>query len=454
MSVTADGVIGAPVNQADVQSALGISSSVNKWSQLMPHININMWSAYKPVYASKLTRLTDAERAGGTHSVSGYTISYGVKKRISSLWSDFMNTSTGAIISAPWEYDRPIADGTSKFRITDFIGYHHNARRIIAVTFSSYDMWIPSAAGAKGSSLWVQLRGLAATSSENTGAMRWQELFGDHLDYYPTVIMTAGTNWQYIKSSEYSISDLISRGDTGATVYVDTADLSSAMVSDGAQYNYYPLSNNATWNVTMVLCSRKLSGGASYEHKLNGNEYLLRCEYESGADRTTKSAKLLKYKAFASMKMKVTLVKEGGASYKYRIDKLELIAEKMTTDAVTFKCDATFTARIGDVSVQNRGGATGGSAYTATDYFGTITFAASDIGTITKTWQYGSTSGNALLYTYFNITQAEYGSRDAYGKFKFYGTGSSASIGSFEGGWEYIRVNDQRYKYEKEFTLF
>ena len=447
--------LGQPINQADVQGALGVSTSVNKWSQLLTHANINMWSAYKPLYSTKKVRLTDAERASGAHTVSGYTASYGILKRISALWSDFINTATGAIISAPWVYDKPVVDGYCGLRITDYIGYRTDAQRLIKVTYSSWDLWLPSASGAKGSSMWMQLTGMSPVSDQNTGAMRWQELFGDHLNYYPTLIMTAGTNWVYAKSSDYTIQDLINRGDTGATIYVDTATLASAMINDGARYDHYPLNQNASWNITMVLCSRKVAGGegSSQHNIISGSDNLLRCEYESGADRTTKTAKLIKYKSFASMKMRVTLVKEVG-QYKYRIDKLELIAEKVTDDTVTFQCDATFTARIGDVSVQGYGGATGGQAYTADNYFGTITFAASDIGTITKTWQYGSTSGNALLYTYFNITQAEYGNRDAYGRFKFYGTGSSASIGSFEGGWEYIRVNDQRYKYEKEFTLF
>lgn len=413
-----------------------------------------MWSAFKPLYSSKVTRLTNDERASGAHSLSGYTMSWGIMKRISSSWSDFMD-NYGNIISAPWIYDKPVIDGTCKLRISDYIGYEPNARRLINVSFSSWDLWIPSAAGSSGYSLWAMLTGTSSMSSETTGALRWQELFGDHLDYYPTLIMTAGTSWQYVKSSEYRISDLISRGDTGAQIYVNTATLASAMISDGASYDHYPLNNNAPWNLTMVLCSRKLSGGTGqYEHKLNGSENLLRVEYSSGADRTTKTAKLIKYKSFASMKMKVTLVKEAGYQYKYRIDKLELIAEKVTDDTVTFQCDATFTARIGDVSVQGYGGSTAGQAYTANNYFGTITFAASDIGTITKTWQYGSTSGNALPYTYFNITEAEYGERNSYGSFVFTGIGSSSSIGSFNGGWSAINVVAQNYQYEQEFTLF
>ena len=157
-------VVGNPLNQADVQRALGVGSSVNKWSQLCTHANINKWSAYKPIYHSKITRLTDAERAAG-RTVSGYLVSWGMMKRISSAWSDFMD-NYGEIKSFPWIYDKPVWDGTSKFRITDFIGYNSDVRRLVAVSFSSWDLWLPSATGSVGYSLWAQLTGLSTVISE------------------------------------------------------------------------------------------------------------------------------------------------------------------------------------------------------------------------------------------------------------------------------------------------
>ena len=445
--------LGSPINQADLQSALGVSSSVNSWRLLIAHGNTNKWSAYKSIYANKVTRLTDAERAAGTHSMSGYSMSYGMQKRVSTVWSDLYNASQQAFVSAPWIYDKPVWDGTCKFRITDFIGYRTDAPRLINVTYNSgTDMWIPSAAGNSGSSIWMQLTGLSTVSAQNTGAMRWNELFGDCLDYYPTVIMVAGSSWIYAKSSDYRIRDLISRGDTGAIIYINTKDLSDAMITDGASYNYFPLNNNANWNVCMVLSSVKISGGTgSTQHNIPSGTSILRCEYEAGYDRTTKTAKLLKYKAFASMKMKATLVKESGASYKYRLDKLELTAEKITTDAVSFTCNATLTARIGSVNVTGQGSSSGGQALTVNNYLGTISFAASDVGTITKTWQYNATSGNSLPYTVYNITQAESGSgeRNIYGSFEFVST-----VGTFRNGWSAINVNSQNYSYSQEFTLF
>lgn len=444
--------IGQPLNQADVQSALGVSTSVNKWSQLLTHTNNNKWSGYKPLYATKVTRLTDTERASGAHTVSGYTISYGMKKRISSTWSDIYNGSQQAFVSAPWEYDKPVWDGSCAFRITDFIGYRSDAQRLISVTYSSGNIWIPSASGSSGYGFWMQLNGMSSVSAQNTGAMRWQELFGDCLDYYPTVIMVAGSSWIYAKSYDYSIRSIISRGDTGAIIYINSADLATAMITDGASYNAFPLNNNASWNMCMVLSSIKITGGTgSAQHNIPSGARIVRCEYEAGYDRTVKTAKQLKYKAFASMKMKATLVKESGASYKYRLDKLELIAEKLTQDAVSFTCNGMFTARIGTVSVTGQGSSSSGQALTVNNYLGTISFAAGDVGTITKTWQYNATSGNSLPYTVYNITQAESGSgeRNIYGRFEFVST-----VGTFSNGWSAINVNSQNYSYSQEFTLF
>ena len=447
--------IGQPLNQADVQRALGVSTSVNTWSALLTHSNINMWSAYKPLYSTKKTRLTDAERASGAHTMSGYSASYGIQKRISSSWSDFLD-SYGAIKSYPWIYDKPVVDGSCGLRITDYIGYRSDASRLVSVTFSSWDLWLPSASGSSGSSLWIQLNGLSTVSATNTGAMRWQELFGDHLGYYPTLIMTAGTNWVYAKSSDYTINDLIGRGDTGAIIYVNTDTLCTAMITDGngsVTYGNYPISNNASWNVCMVLCSRKISGGTgSIEHHLNGSENILRCEYLSGADRTIKTAKLLKYKAFSSMSCKVTLVKEGGHARKYRLDKIELTAEKLTEDAVSFTCDLEMSSQIGDVYIGTSPAvsASGGQAARANNYFGTITFAANETGTVVKTWQYNATSGNALPYTYWDITSAYQGSYIPTIHLYFHLSG----VGDFDGGDANLNVASQDPSYTIEFNLF
>ena len=452
--------LGSPINQADVQNALGVSSSVNKWSLLIAHGNTNKWSGYKPLYATKVTRLTDAERASGAHVIEGYSASYGMQKRVSDVWSDFMDRY-GNIISAPWIYDKPVLDGSCKFRITDFVGYRTDAPRIVNVSFSSgSDIWIPSAAGSTGYGFWIQLTGMSSVASQNTGAMRWQELFGDCLDYYPTVIMTAGTSWVYAKSygttdNRLRIRDLISRGDTGAIIYVNSATLANAMISDGSSYDHFPLNNNVSWNMCMVLSSTWISGDTgTLQHNIPTGTRILRCEYEAGADRTVKTGKLLKYKAFSSMKMKAKLVREGSTGYKYRLDELSLIAEKLTQDAVSFTCTAMLTARIGSVNVQGRGSATDGRALEVDNYLGSVSFAAGDIGTVTKTWKYNDTSGNGLPYTTYDITNPETGSgqRNPYGNFTF----GNDSIGYFSGGWSGgdINVNSQWSQYNIELTLF
>jgi hypothetical protein len=437
MSVTADGVIGAPVNQADVQSALGISSSVNKWSQLMPHANVNMWSAYKPLYATKKTRLTDEERANGAHTVEGYTMSYGIKKRKSSVWSDFINTLTGAVISAPWLYDKPVVDGQCGLRITDYIGYHHNAVRIVNVSWSSQVMYLPTNASQDGVTLRFTLTGDVSWTAD--GDMRWQELFGDCMGYWPTIIMTcfsANQIWQYTKSADKTITQLKAAGNTGVDIYVYTKTLAAAMVNAGATYEYGCLGNNANWICTMVLCEQQIEGNVT-AHTVPSGKNIIRLEYASGADRTTKESKLIKYSYFGSMKLTVTLSKVSNNVY--NLTSMVLSGEKIRTGTPTANASGTLTCRIGVMRIQGYADAQSVTA----NPFGSITF-DNEIGSFSKAVQ--------------NVPSTQYRAQMVDTDGQMHATGNidfdfGGSIGSFRGAWD-IDIKTGAQTFTKEIVIF
>ena len=90
--------------------------------------NINMWSVSKPVYMAKMQQLTDGDLKTG-RVISGYSTSYGIKKRKSNVWGDFIDIASsqnyGSIKSEVWQYDRAVLDGVNYFRLTDFYNYWH-----------------------------------------------------------------------------------------------------------------------------------------------------------------------------------------------------------------------------------------------------------------------------------------------------------------------------------------
>ena len=108
---------------ANIGDTVPASDGKGDWT-VQSRTEINMWSVSKPVYFAKVAQLTDADLKTG-RIISGYTTSYGIKKRASTAWSDYVNTSTGAVKSEPWQYDRAVADGVNVFRLTDLYNYWH-----------------------------------------------------------------------------------------------------------------------------------------------------------------------------------------------------------------------------------------------------------------------------------------------------------------------------------------
>lgn len=129
------GIISRPVSQRDIQTVLGISSSVNKLSQLCTHANINKWAKYKPIkYAANgiMSQYdftnecwkSDSTWWKGSGGTCGFTVF-----TCNSL-SDVISNTTGGMNG--WGYNGTPTGGTYPYREADFIGYNHNAKHLFA----------------------------------------------------------------------------------------------------------------------------------------------------------------------------------------------------------------------------------------------------------------------------------------------------------------------------------
>lgn len=129
-------IITGDVSQADVQWALGIGSSVDKWSQLCTHSAINVWAKYKPVSYNSWSRLTDAQRRSVNYGIKNIPVwsGSGAVNKMGNFWFRMNTSDTNApgcgnfAISEYWGHLRPTGGSASPYRITDFIGYKKDAQ--------------------------------------------------------------------------------------------------------------------------------------------------------------------------------------------------------------------------------------------------------------------------------------------------------------------------------------
>lgn len=126
--MNSQGKISAPIGLIpDVYGVLGISPT-NGWYDVgyacaNAHGKINMWAKYKPEQNAQFAALTDAQRKNNNYGITipRYTSTGGP-------------TTAGSLINAlvngvTWTYAPP----TSYFRLSDFNGYNHNAKRPFGV---------------------------------------------------------------------------------------------------------------------------------------------------------------------------------------------------------------------------------------------------------------------------------------------------------------------------------
>lgn len=238
MSVTADGIVVAPVNQRDIQKALGVGSSVNNWNALITHSYINKWAKYKPFRHSTSGPATEQERR---------TARFGFNPAILASGEHFNKLAWDCICGVVrstnnkgglWEYLKPRGLSYNEhYREADFVdnrnqtnGYKHvtsipittsifaasisrneDIYELNTSTSSNLDVVLSAGGGANNIALWELLQ-----NAYNTPGSTWRlrvEVFTDN----------GATHW-YERSQQTikAISDIISFGGETASVTIGT----------------------------------------------------------------------------------------------------------------------------------------------------------------------------------------------------------------------------------------
>ena len=438
MGHTATGIISAPVSFADVNAVLGTSHT--DLATLCMENLINMWSSRKPIYNTKWGILNTDDWNGVNRTLAGFKTGGGIKKAALS-WDEYitgMNTSTGSVVSKIWEYDKPVADGSCKFRLTDFSGYYHNVGRVfnMGTLFGNIsNILIPSADGGTGRTVAFTFY---FTNPTPDGGIAAAQLFGDCWTYYPCIILTNGStgsnSYQYAVTAPSPIS---AYAGTSMTITFDTADFAAAIASDfrslhsGDPYANYPLRTGDKWTACLVLLSQQLTSGI---HKIPSSATIIRLEYSSNVDRRTLPIKQTKYINIEWMKMRVTITKIAGYQRKYKIDSIVVTANILSTASMTFTVDAALSTPQGTVNVV---GVASGQSINVTGY-SSVVFSGST-GEISKTL--------GITETTYDNTATSAGNQLVNGTLTFRG-----SEGNFSGGFS-IDVSGQSYQYTQEVNL-
>lgn len=438
MGHTATGIISAPVSFADVNAVLGTSHT--DLATLCKENLINMWSGRKPIYNTKWGILNTDDWNGVNRTLPGFKTGGGIKKAALS-WDEYikdMNISTGSVVSKIWEYDKPVADGSCKFRLTDFSGYYHNVGRVfnMGTLFGNIsNILIPSADGETGRTVAFTFY---FTNPTPDGGIAAAQLFGDCWTYYPCIILTNGStgsdSYQYAVTAPSPIS---AYAGTSMTITFDTADFAAAIASDfrslhpGDPYTKYPLRTGDKWTACLVLLSQQLTSGI---HKIPSSATIIRLEYSSNVDRRTLPIKQTKYINIEWMKMRVTITKIAGYQRKYKIDSIVVTANILSTASMTFTVDAALSTPQGTVNVV---GVASGQSINVTGY-SSVVFSGST-GEISKTL--------SITETTYDNTATSAGNQLVNGTLTFRG-----SEGNFSGGFS-IDVSGQSYQYTQEVNL-
>ena len=213
-------IIRKPVSQRDIQGALGLSSSVNKWSQLCMHGNINKWAKYKPLRHSTPAKITDKQRKDLNYGITSIPVwtGSGSVNSMGNFWFEVDKSSTNypecGIQTEYWAYQRPIGGVSSPFRELDFVsndndvyGYKHDVSAPIGGCVDS-TLYISAAGSLKiefsgnGSE---QTGGYAVPLSELTGIGVATGMFGNM--YMSVMIRKVGSSIYYVASRDNKWSD-------------------------------------------------------------------------------------------------------------------------------------------------------------------------------------------------------------------------------------------------------
>lgn len=249
-------LVQAPVKQSDIQGALGVSSSVNKWSQLCTHGNINKWAKYKPVSYNTPANLTVAQRKSVNYGITNIPVwtGNGAVNKMGNFWFGVNTGSANApacgIQTDYWGYQRPTGGVNSPYRALDFNGYKHDVVAPIGgCTLSTIyisatgSLTIPFSGNGSG-----QTGGYTVPLSELSGVGVSTGMFGNL--YMSVMVRKVGTSIYYVASRNNRWSD-----DNSTTVsrYVPSATVGNAIAG--------------SCEVFPFLSTKKFEG---YTHDLSG----------------------------------------------------------------------------------------------------------------------------------------------------------------------------------------
>lgn len=444
MTVVSGNIVTQPVSMADVKSVL--SQSTNDLETLCKANTINMWAARKAIYNTKVGVLSADDWKGRT--ITGYKTGGGLKKR-AYIWDDYitsMDSATGNPTSQVWDYDKPVHDGSCKFRLHDFNGYYHNVGRAFTINtlFGNIsNILIPSSDGGTGRTIAFSF---SFTNPMPDGGILASELFGDCWAYYPCVILTYGSgSFQYAKTADNVIA---AYANTAMNINIDTADFASAIASDwrashsGNPYANAPLTTDSKWTACLVLLSQALTSGV---HKIPSSATIVRLEYASSVDRKTLPIKQTKYMNIEWMKLKITItrVSVSGSTKVYRISYIGVTAKMLSTSSISFNIGVQLSTPQGNVNVQNVASGQSVTIDGPSTYYSNVTFSG-ETGEIIKSLSYNETQ--------YTNTASSAGNELCNGTFYFHN-----SLGDFQGTFSFNLKEDPSnpyaYSYTKEINL-
>ena len=132
-----NGVISAPVEISDIQSAIGATAG-GDLGQLCTHVNINMWAKFKPVKCDGTDIIDTTDQLSGSVWNENYShpwwvycwnamnnpIKYGIQPRTGSALNSLYSAYYAQGVE--WQYYRPTG-GQFPYRQLDFLQYNHYA---------------------------------------------------------------------------------------------------------------------------------------------------------------------------------------------------------------------------------------------------------------------------------------------------------------------------------------
>lgn len=176
-----NGKITSPVSlHADVYPVLGLAKTGTfydtGWVCGNSHGRINKWSKHKPIRYNTPAELTDAQFRGTTADNSN-GIYYGLKTSSAAGRLDQLH-------DADWEYLPPVP-GTDWCRLTDFVGYDHNAKPNPAGEFLSESVYFNVERSLQAEITYTEGNTTGVDISDMLPANVAQELG----DYYPCILI-------------------------------------------------------------------------------------------------------------------------------------------------------------------------------------------------------------------------------------------------------------------------